>query len=445
VIKALKEKYDNGEDVNLAEIENPHVVAGLLMYILRHMEEPMIPFHLYDKLVALSTNGSDHEDEKERDMDSDGEDDSSVALNRTANFGRDDIPLPKLRAFVQCIPFENRLQFSKLVTFLDHVVLESDANEATLGSVVHVFTPLLCRPAGCSWMSPTHIKSLQATKRVLRMVISKGIEIFTNAVLQPPSPKMEGSNDADTKEDVETVSEMKDIPLAEEPTNHHASAASFETDVTMEAHIFHNLCIVDVMVEDLVSSVMFDRERESVYWPHVSFEQHDVKAQLSSPARARRGDAPRTFQSTRRQQVQHCRFLRGQIRDFEGTFEKKHGRSPKVSERAHMSAVYEQYKRQKRSIRDGAATQVLPSRDCSELLVLSHCSSWPTYVLLLPNWLASSLLSLKQPPPPPPPPLPPPDFYPPALKTSFLPPPPRSKPSSVGAASGNKAVAMGAA
>jgi len=67
----------------------------------------------------------------------------------------------------------------------------------------------------------------------------------------------------------------------------------------------------------------------------------------------------RTFQSTRRQQVQHCRFLRGQIRDFEAKFEKKHGRLPKASERGtQMSAIYEQYKRQKRSIRDGAATQV---------------------------------------------------------------------------------------
>jgi len=258
VIKALKQKYDIGEDVNLAEIENPHVVAGLLMYILRQMDEPLVPFKLYDKLVALSAStAGDLEDEKERerDIESEGDDDSSAVLNRTANFGRDDIPIQSLRAFVASIPFENRFQLSRLVAFLDNVVSEGDANEATVGSVVHIFTPLLCRPAGCSWMSPTHIKSLQATKRVIRVILSKGAEIFTKSVMAPPSPTKEESDPqaARKEEDMEVVSEVTDAAVEQQAQN----AGS---NVDMEAHLFRNLCVVDVLVEDLVASAIFNKD-----------------------------------------------------------------------------------------------------------------------------------------------------------------------------------------
>jgi hypothetical protein len=51
-IAAAKEKFDSGQDVNLALL-NPHCVAGLLKLYFRELPEPLLRFELYEIFVAI--------------------------------------------------------------------------------------------------------------------------------------------------------------------------------------------------------------------------------------------------------------------------------------------------------------------------------------------------------------------------------------------------------
>ena len=62
--------------------------------------------------------------------------------------------------------------------------------------------------------------------------------------------------------------------------------------------------------------------------------------------------------SHRRLMVNECRNLRKQISSFEEEWMKVHGRLPKGNDRGKMTSVYTKYKDMKKSIRDGAATDV---------------------------------------------------------------------------------------
>ena len=49
-------KYESGKEVVWSQIENQHVVAGVLMSFLLQLPEPLIPFDLYDSFIAAEGN-----------------------------------------------------------------------------------------------------------------------------------------------------------------------------------------------------------------------------------------------------------------------------------------------------------------------------------------------------------------------------------------------------
>ena len=50
VIAGLKQKVNNGEEVEFKDIDT-HVVAGLLKSFLRDLEEPLLTYELYDEII----------------------------------------------------------------------------------------------------------------------------------------------------------------------------------------------------------------------------------------------------------------------------------------------------------------------------------------------------------------------------------------------------------
>ena len=73
-VKALKQSFDVdgttdvhvlrlivdfmlGTPVNLSEVENPHVVANLLLHYFRWLDQPLFTFVFYDKLLAIGGEG----------------------------------------------------------------------------------------------------------------------------------------------------------------------------------------------------------------------------------------------------------------------------------------------------------------------------------------------------------------------------------------------------
>eukprot|EP00013_Stygamoeba_regulata_P023485 CAMPEP_0177663090 /NCGR_PEP_ID=MMETSP0447-20121125/19725_1 /TAXON_ID=0 /ORGANISM="Stygamoeba regulata, Strain BSH-02190019" /LENGTH=492 /DNA_ID=CAMNT_0019168873 /DNA_START=73 /DNA_END=1551 /DNA_ORIENTATION=+ len=60
-IDELKRAYNGGEEVDLNEVRDPHVVAGLLKAFVREMPEPLFTFALYDKFLAAEDHLKDEE------------------------------------------------------------------------------------------------------------------------------------------------------------------------------------------------------------------------------------------------------------------------------------------------------------------------------------------------------------------------------------------------
>jgi Rho GTPase-activating protein 1 len=60
-IDELKRAYNSGEEVDLNEVRDPHVVAGLLKAFVREMPEPLFTFSLYDKFMAAEQHLKDEQ------------------------------------------------------------------------------------------------------------------------------------------------------------------------------------------------------------------------------------------------------------------------------------------------------------------------------------------------------------------------------------------------
>lgn len=46
-----------GEDIDWNEIDDKHLVGGVLMQFILRLPEPLIPFSIYDKLLNIAMSG----------------------------------------------------------------------------------------------------------------------------------------------------------------------------------------------------------------------------------------------------------------------------------------------------------------------------------------------------------------------------------------------------
>eukprot|EP01112_Ceratiomyxa_fruticulosa_P001401 TRINITY_DN1147_c0_g1_i8.p1 TRINITY_DN1147_c0_g1~~TRINITY_DN1147_c0_g1_i8.p1 ORF type:complete len:502 (+),score=93.18 TRINITY_DN1147_c0_g1_i8:195-1700(+) len=51
LLKELKRNFDDGEEVDLSTVEDPHVVAGLVKMYLRELPVPLLPYDFYQRFV----------------------------------------------------------------------------------------------------------------------------------------------------------------------------------------------------------------------------------------------------------------------------------------------------------------------------------------------------------------------------------------------------------
>jgi hypothetical protein len=50
-IQELKQDFDKGNDVDLQDCNDPHVVAGLLKQFLRELPDPIFTYDMYDNFI----------------------------------------------------------------------------------------------------------------------------------------------------------------------------------------------------------------------------------------------------------------------------------------------------------------------------------------------------------------------------------------------------------
>merc|ERR1712137_585218 len=109
-------KFENCKELVWAEIENQHVVAGVLMAYLLQLPEPLIPFDLYDSFIAAEETVTDRDER--------------------ASF---------INKLLKTLPPANRMILQYLIRFLNKLTEHADVNMMTAHNLGIVFGPALLR------------------------------------------------------------------------------------------------------------------------------------------------------------------------------------------------------------------------------------------------------------------------------------------------------------
>ena len=135
-VETQVKKYESGKEMNWEQIENQHVVAGVLMNYFLQLPEPLIPFDLYDSFIAaegyynyirmfiLIINIFDIFIETVADRD-----------ERAMFIGK----------LLKTLPNGNRIILHHLLTFLNKLTNYSEVNKMTAHNLGIVFGPALLR------------------------------------------------------------------------------------------------------------------------------------------------------------------------------------------------------------------------------------------------------------------------------------------------------------
>jgi len=123
-VQKLRRRYNNGEQVNLNEIRDPHVVCGVLKLFLRELPEPLLTFELYSQFLELPVGQSSG--------------DTPLA---------DDELSQQIAALLLKLPKPNLWLLRAICTFLLEVAQHSDRNRMTFTNLAVVFGPNLLRNA----------------------------------------------------------------------------------------------------------------------------------------------------------------------------------------------------------------------------------------------------------------------------------------------------------
>jgi len=107
-VTELKQRLDNGENVNFSKVLDCHAVSGLIKMFLRELPEPLLTFTQYTSFVLAADIG-------------------------------------KLRQILAEIPPENYKFLEQFIPFLQQVAEHSAQNRMTISNLAVVFAPGLIR------------------------------------------------------------------------------------------------------------------------------------------------------------------------------------------------------------------------------------------------------------------------------------------------------------
>ncbi|KAJ6661564.1 hypothetical protein lerEdw1_013803 [Lerista edwardsae] len=124
-IKELKQKYDQGQEVNLVKEGDVHSVASLLKLFLNELPVPVFPDNLYTDVLTIFKGNTNHVTECTR----------------------------CLQRLLSSLPRAHYSLFHYLIRFLAKVASHSDVNHMTLENLAVVFGPTFfripCSPSAC--------------------------------------------------------------------------------------------------------------------------------------------------------------------------------------------------------------------------------------------------------------------------------------------------------
>jgi hypothetical protein len=365
----------------LKEVEDPHLIAGLVIWHLRQQAEPLFPFALYDGVLAaggyaVSHIGASSASPDRFRLDSKQSDWSDDGSNHGEGRALVEVRFSDLRGLVARLPNASWEILSPLLEFLGEVKAMSSLNEMTAEALARVFGPVLCRPSGSAFMSLRHIQDIHKIQAVVLSLIENHASLLDAGCAGGEGARGVLSTPMGRKGSV---------------TSDAGSGGS-----SGRRHSTADLSVVHRLVMDTVAMLFYDisddeekggeskdhggggitrskllrlqefvepaAPRAGFFEGHDEDEGKDGLEHNTSPTGLSYlgfdGEAPVCSAQERRRMIAACRALRAQISHYEEAFSQEMGHLPKGRERAPMASTYAQYKLWKRTIRDDAVTQI---------------------------------------------------------------------------------------
>lgn len=143
-IQQLKKAFDDGEDVNLEKVRDPHVVCGLLKLYLRELPEPLMTFQLYEPLIAVQ-----------------------ACPDKV-------LQMKYFRSLMNELPQENKVALKRLFAFMVNIIKHQNQNKMAVHNVATVFAPNLLR----SQSEAVLIEDTAATNAIVCTLINEASSLF---------------------------------------------------------------------------------------------------------------------------------------------------------------------------------------------------------------------------------------------------------------------------
>merc|ERR1712137_601564 len=115
-VSALIDRFHAGEDMDWNDIEDKHLVGGVLMAFLLRLPEPLITFSAYAQLIDIVSSNKEREEQ-----------------------------LAEIKKVIHALPELNYLMLEHLLDFLDTMTRDSDDNKMTSENLAICFGPGLLR------------------------------------------------------------------------------------------------------------------------------------------------------------------------------------------------------------------------------------------------------------------------------------------------------------
>eukprot|EP01127_Copromyxa_protea_P015900 TRINITY_DN4643_c1_g1_i3.p1 TRINITY_DN4643_c1_g1~~TRINITY_DN4643_c1_g1_i3.p1 ORF type:complete len:1190 (+),score=253.10 TRINITY_DN4643_c1_g1_i3:3-3572(+) len=155
-LDVIREKIDKGGSVDFYEMDDPHMITGLIKLFLRELPEPLLTFALFQDFVGTIAEEPN---------------------------------LPLLKATIQRLPAPNRILLHRLMKLFTAVLAKKEENLMTVNNLAIVLGPSILFEQDCDEFSM--VQSIQKANKVVVAMVTHYEALFGDLFLPAPCPATE--------------------------------------------------------------------------------------------------------------------------------------------------------------------------------------------------------------------------------------------------------------
>jgi len=155
-LDTIREKIDKGADVDIMEIDEVHMVSGLIKLFLREMPSPLLTFELYQQWMTITTLKSAQE--------------QIVGIKQT----------------IEQLPPANKVLLERLLRLCTKISLYEEQNKMTVENLAIVLYPSILYDRNPEPV--TMVQDIQRGNKLMVLMVKSYSEIFGNLKLDGSVP-----------------------------------------------------------------------------------------------------------------------------------------------------------------------------------------------------------------------------------------------------------------